>query len=154
MPSVELRFSPLPAHVRTARLVAAAVSRRAGIDESLVDELKLAVAEACTRAVGLHQTHAPDKDVVLVLTDEPDRLEVSVRDHGPEAPDTAEAPELGDELLEGEAAGESLPAGFRLAVIAGLVDDLTVEREDGTTVVRMSWPILPADLTADLPAPG
>ena len=39
MATVELRFSALPAHVRTARLVAAAVARRSGVDESVLDEV-------------------------------------------------------------------------------------------------------------------
>jgi anti-sigma regulatory factor (Ser/Thr protein kinase) len=52
MATVELRFSALPEHVRTARLVAAAVARRAGVDEAVLDEVRLAVGEACTRAVG------------------------------------------------------------------------------------------------------
>ena len=51
MATVELRFSALPAHVRTARLVAAAVARRAGVDEAVLDEVRLAVGEACSRAV-------------------------------------------------------------------------------------------------------
>lgn len=49
MATVELRFSALPEHVRTARLVAAAVARRAGVDEAVLDEVRLAVGEACTR---------------------------------------------------------------------------------------------------------
>ena len=42
---------PCPAHVRTARLVAVAVARRAGVDEDVLDEVRLAVGEACSRAV-------------------------------------------------------------------------------------------------------
>ena len=57
MATVELRFSALPEHVRTARLVAAAVARRAGVDEAVLDEVRLAVGEACSRAVGLHASN-------------------------------------------------------------------------------------------------
>ena len=35
MAKVELSFTALPAHVRTARLVAAAVARRSGVDEAV-----------------------------------------------------------------------------------------------------------------------
>ena len=45
MATVELRFSALPAHVRTARLVAAAVARRSGVDEAVLDEVRLAVGD-------------------------------------------------------------------------------------------------------------
>ncbi|MEV7908395.1 ATP-binding protein, partial [Streptomyces anulatus] len=43
MATVELTFSALPAHVRTARLVATAIARRTGVEESLLDEVRLAV---------------------------------------------------------------------------------------------------------------
>ena len=40
------------AHVRTARLIAAAMARRSGVGEDVLDEVRLAVGEACARAVG------------------------------------------------------------------------------------------------------
>ncbi len=55
MPKVELQISALPAHVRTARLVAAALGRRLGLDAVVIDEIKLAVGEACSRAVRVHR---------------------------------------------------------------------------------------------------
>ena len=58
MAHVELTLPALPAHVRTARLVGVAAARR-GLDDGLVDEVRLAVGEACSRAVGLHAKHAP-----------------------------------------------------------------------------------------------
>ena len=61
MPTVELRFSALPAHVRTARLVAATVARRSGVDEDLLDEVRLAVGEACSRAVAPAPTALPGR---------------------------------------------------------------------------------------------
>ena len=39
MATVQVEFTPLPAHVRTARLVATAVARRSGVDEALLDEV-------------------------------------------------------------------------------------------------------------------
>ena len=43
--------------MRTARLVAVAVARRAGVADELLDEVRLAIGEACTRAVALHRRH-------------------------------------------------------------------------------------------------
>ncbi|HZG94399.1 MAG TPA: ATP-binding protein, partial [Mycobacteriales bacterium] len=60
---VELQIGALPAHVRTARLIAAAVARRCGVDDAVIDEVKLAVGEACSRAVSLHAEHAPTEPV-------------------------------------------------------------------------------------------
>src|SRR5215468_2843326 len=80
MATVEVTFTPLPAHVRTARLVATAVARRSGVDESLLDEVRLAVGEACSRAVEGHQLHCPAEPVRLALTDVAGRFEVEVTD--------------------------------------------------------------------------
>src|SRR5437879_4193577 len=80
MATVEMSFTALPAHVRTARLVATAVARRSGVDETLLDEVRLAVGEACSRAVEAHQAHCPGTPVRVALTGEQGRFEVVVRD--------------------------------------------------------------------------
>src|SRR5215469_14290255 len=80
MATVELSFTALPAHVRTARLIATAVARRSGVDEALLDEVRLAVGEACSRAVEGHQLYCPGEPVRLSLTDLAGRFEVEVTD--------------------------------------------------------------------------
>src|SRR5688572_4865200 len=85
MATVELRFSALPEHVRTARLVAAAVARRAGVDEAVLDEVRLAVGEACTRAVGLHQSSGISAPVQVLLIEEEKQFSIEVGDEAPHA---------------------------------------------------------------------
>ena len=164
MATVEVRFAPLAAHVRTARLVASAVARRCGVAPELLDEVRFAVGEACARAVKVHQRFASMAAVTLKLAAERDALRVTVTDVGPAAL-TAPAPngaEIGSgvydpillaaavprqtdstEAERGDAPLDLLPEGFGLAVIRGLVDDIAVlPAEDGAgTTVRMSWPI-------------
>src|SRR6266516_5443137 len=82
MSTVRLGFSPAPAHVRTARLVAVAVARRAGVPEDLLDEVRLAVGEACSRAVALHRRHRRHDLIEVAMTDG-ERFTVRVRDHAP-----------------------------------------------------------------------
>ena len=143
MSTVELSFSALPAHVRTARLVAAAVARRSGVDEAVLDEVRLAVGEACSRAVHLHRRHCPDRPVTVTLTDEPDAFRVDVSD---EAPNDEGADDLGlDDLARSSDLDLDLvPPGVGLAVISGLVDDVSVDEgtaADGNGLtVHMSWP--------------
>jgi serine/threonine-protein kinase RsbW len=137
---VRLELAALPVHVRTARLVVAAAARRAGIEESYLDELKLAVGEACTRAVELHAAVAPLEPVEVALSLAGGWLTVCVADRGPD----------GAELAPEADAAEVLPAGLGIALVQGLVDDVRVEaRGDGGTVVTMRWP-LP---TRPVPAP-
>jgi serine/threonine-protein kinase RsbW len=154
MATVEVAFTPLPAHVRTARLVATAVARRSGVDESLLDEVRLAVGEACSRAVDAHQRHCPDEPVRIRLTGEGDRFEVVVTDSAPAdgvagtgqdgspsgitqdgavtgAGDVLDAGDPDDEL--------QLSAGVGLAVIAGLADEVRISSTDSGLTVRMSW---------------
>ncbi len=133
MATVELSFTALPAHVRTARLVATAVARRSGVDESLLDEVRLAVGEACSRAVAGHQLYCPAEPVRLALTDVSGRFEVEVTDTC--APD-ARRP--------GAAAGADpdgpVPSGLGIAVIEGLADEVQISETPGGTSIRMSWP--------------
>jgi anti-sigma regulatory factor (Ser/Thr protein kinase) len=156
MPTVEVSFTALPAHVRTARLIALAVARRAGVDEQLLDEVRLAVGEACSRAVNVHQGSAMDAPVVMRLTDEQDRFSVQVTDQGPLEGASA-GPDL-DELdpqsltdaadPDADALPDLLPPGFGLAVISGLVEDVSVTSDSDGTSVRMTWP------ATDVMAPG
>jgi serine/threonine-protein kinase RsbW len=96
MPTVDISFAALPAHVRTARLIAVAVARRANVPDEVLDELRLAVGEACSRAVALHQRHAPDALVRMTLDDEDGGFSVEVVDAGP--PD--QAPPAMDALVQ------------------------------------------------------
>src|SRR3954451_25399802 len=92
MPQVELEIGALPVHVRTARLIAAALARRLELDPVVIDEIKLAIGEACSRAVGVNAAAAADEPVIVRLRDDDDILEISVLDCGAAAaPDAAEA---------------------------------------------------------------
>jgi serine/threonine-protein kinase RsbW len=173
MATVEVTFTPLPAHVRTARLVATAVARRSGVDESLLDEVRLAVGEACSRAVEAHRRHCPAEPVRIEMTDQDQRFVVTVSDHAPTAPArSAAAPatdngihdragqdgagqdragqdgagrdgtghdSIGYEAI-GHDGGSAFPAGFGLAVISGLAEDVRVLSTSSGVSVRMSWP--------------
>lgn len=131
MATVELRFSASPEHVRTARLVAAAVARRAGVEESVLDELRLAVGEACSRAVGLHASQDLDTPVRVTLTDGEKAFSIEVGDDARTAP--LAAPDAF--AVNGEASDE-----LGLAVISGLVDDVEVTSNGHGGLIRMSWP--------------
>ncbi len=172
MPTVEVSFTPLPAHVRTARLVATAVARRSGVDEALLDEVRLAVGEACSRAVEAHRLHCPAEPVRIALTDSAGRFEVEVTDTGAggaaadqagladddgtgrdgDGHDDSQGGDTGAGQaargMAGAAAGREtagrprLDHGLGLAVIAGLADDVQISETAGGVSIRMSWPAL------------
>jgi len=163
MAMVEVAFTPLPAHVRTARLVAVAVARRSGVADSLLDEVRLAVGEACSRAVEAHRQYCPAEPVKIALTDSGGRFEVVVTDAAPGeavAPNgTTEAGDAGDAAVGtagdvaavgSTVAGKTsqslmdaqggLQDGSGLAVIAELADDVRISRTAAGISVCMSWP--------------
>ncbi len=118
---VALRFRPAPEHVRTARLVAVAVARRAGLDEERLDEVRLAVGEVCARAVRRCEASGVTSGVLVELDDGQPCLRVQVTDHA--------AGRLEDE------------EPVALALVRGLADDVVVVDGPGGQggVLRMSW---------------
>ena len=121
MLGVELRFPPTPGHVRTARLVAVAVGRRAHLDENRLDELRLAVGEACARAVRRCQAANCAAQVVLTVNDVGPGLSVEVADAAPPRQDDDEP--------------------VVLALLRGLADAVEVLNGAGGEggKVRMEW---------------
>jgi anti-sigma regulatory factor (Ser/Thr protein kinase) len=150
MSTVHLAFTPDPAYVRTVRLVAAAVARRAGVPDDLLDEVRLAIGEACTRAVALHRRHGLS-DMIDITMSDGGRFTVCVTDRGPVEEAHNEPGEVTGAIIAQVAAeisgrlsvDEDIAVGVGLALLTGLVEELQVSAGwDGTgTEVRMSWPV-------------
>jgi anti-sigma regulatory factor (Ser/Thr protein kinase) len=116
-----------PALVRTVRLVVAAVARRTARDEEFVEEVRLAVGEACALLVGPDASQATTASPVEVSMRLEDRLRVVVR-------------------AAGSVAAEDDPTsdidGIEpWALLRGLIEDFTISRDDGVTALSMSWPL-------------
>ncbi|HEU5155991.1 MAG TPA: ATP-binding protein [Streptosporangiaceae bacterium] len=141
MATVELAFSALPVHVRTARLIVTAVARRSGVDEALLDEVRLAVGEACSRAVEAHRLHCPDQPVRLELRDDDGRFEVVVNDTAANGKPVDKLPATPPPSAA--AVGGDDPDSLGLAVISGLVDDVEIAPTRDGTQIRMGWPVSP-----------
>lgn len=113
-----------PSLVRTVRLVAAAVARRASPSEELVEEVRLAVGEACAVMVSaLAGSAVEDEDKIRLQLDIADRLYVGLSCRG-----VATAPSNGSPV-------------DAWALLRGLVDDLVVTNGPDSTSLSMSWPI-------------
>jgi anti-sigma regulatory factor (Ser/Thr protein kinase) len=136
--TVTLRLPPSAAHVRTARLIAAAMARRSGVGEDVLDEVRLAVGEACARAVRVQERQGIAEPVTVEFG-ETGRFSVSVVD-GAKAG-------LGDGLTGGvdssTAAPWADPSGdsLGLALLGAVVQDLDVDEDGGGTRVTMTWPL-------------
>lgn len=121
MATVRLAFSPAPEYVRTARLVGVAVARRAGVAEELLEDVRLAIGEACGLAVARYR-RAGRTDLVRVEMSDDGPYMVSVTDTASGATGSDDADKMGEVLL------------------AGLVEQLRVHHGEDGTEVRMIWP--------------
>ena len=116
-----------PALVRTVRLVAAAVARRTSQDEEFVEEVRLAVGEACALLVGQDVLPGLSPSPVEVRMRVEDRLRVSVVAAGSVA--AQDAPTSDIDGVE------------PWALLRGLIDDFEISQDASSTVLSMSWPL-------------
>ena len=114
-----------PALVRTVRLVAAAVARRASQDEEFVEEVRLAVGEACALLVGQERDDVLGGGPVQISMQLEGRLRVSVTADGQVA--AADPPTSDIDGVE------------PWALLRGLIDDFELARDGSTTTLTMSW---------------
>ncbi len=113
--------------MRTARLVAGAAARRAGVDDELIDDVRLAVGVAAARAVLRHESLALEEPVLLSFAREADDFVVRVRDAGGE-PGGADDDPLG------------------LALVEALTSRCEVSGSRNGTEVMLAWPARRPDL--------
>jgi serine/threonine-protein kinase RsbW len=129
---LELAFPPRPEYVRVARHTVAALARLHDAADEVVEDLKLAVSEACTNAVSTNARGGGDPVRVTVAATD-GSLVVDVVDAGPGIdPSLLEHdPELDSEEFTFE-------RGLSLPLIRGLVDHLEIlPGEPNGSVVRM-----------------
>lgn len=143
MALVQLEVVPDVAHVRVARLVAVSLARVNGVDEDVVEDVRLAVGEACGRAVAAHSRAGLDEPVRLRFDGGGDgpgmRVAVSDRVSLPEADgDDAVALLLGSgDETSGHAEAEAAPAVMTL--LEGLADVVSVHTGARGTTVELEW---------------
>ena len=114
-----------PALVRTVRLVAAAVARRTGRDEEFVEEVRLAVGEACALMIGEEGETPEESDPVTVAIQLDQVLQVKV---------TSQQSVETEDPLHSDIDGVE-----PWALLRGLIPDFKVLAEGAATTVSMSW---------------
>lgn len=77
-----LEFPAAAHYVSTARIFAAGVARTFGVDEDLVEDLKIAVSEACTSAIRARQDGGGGDPVRLSARRDADVLSFEAQDTG------------------------------------------------------------------------
>jgi anti-sigma regulatory factor (Ser/Thr protein kinase) len=128
---VELEIPPGSAYVAVVRLALAALARGAGLEEEAVEELKIALSEACTNAVLVHEEASIHEPVHVRWTEEPGRFVVEVGDRGP-------VPDAADPQNEFDSQGFSSRMVMSRVLLEALIDQCEfIPRPDGGTITRL-----------------
>lgn len=127
---VELKIPSLPEFVSVARLAILGVASRTKFTYDQVEDLRLAVAEACTTAVErAARAKSPSKNITITSEVEDNKLTVRVRD---------DAGPLPQPVRSGEETGEIDEQNLGALLIELLVDEFEIESTpDGGTLVKM-----------------
>jgi serine/threonine-protein kinase RsbW len=116
-----------------ASKTATALAEYMGMGPDRIDEVRLAVVEACINA--FEHSHAKNRQVYITFAvvggREPEALEIRVRDEGVGfSPQAVEEPRIADKLKAVR------KRGWGLKIIEGLMDEVEIESGDtGTTLV-------------------
>jgi serine/threonine-protein kinase RsbW len=144
--ALDLAVPPSPEYIAIVRLVVSSLaSARRNIAEQRVDDLKLAVSEACTNAMEAHAEAGLTEPVNVRVLEAAERLEVQIIDRGPGFdPDNLprHPPVTDPERLNFE-------RGLGIPLIRTLIDDVQFVRTGTGTMVRMVLFGGPADEGGD-----
>ena len=130
-----LEFACEPDFISTARLFAGAAARYYGCDEDVVQDVKIAISEACTNAVKAHADALISSPIRVLVREREGRVVFEVVDAGG-----------GFERSNGNGSGHVDPdalleSGIGLQIIQALFDDTEVgPNGEGGTTVRFSVP--------------
>ena len=124
MAVVEIAIPPRSPYVGVVRLAVSSLARGAGLDEEKVDDIRIAVSEACTNAVLAHEESGSEDSVEIRWSDSDERIEIDVDQVVVTAPDAASA----------DSQGFSTRIVLSGSLLQSLVDECTfTERPDGGT---------------------
>lgn len=136
---LDLLIPSKPEYVRTVRLAVGTLARLRGLPEEMVEDLKLAVSEACTTALPAEAavdpaTEPKERPALRVLAAADDqRFVIHLAD--PSARFEREVAGSPLELSTGDMPFERV---LSLPVIRGLVDELSIARNpEGGAIIRM-----------------
>ena len=132
MAVVELEVPPKSVYVGVVRLAISALGRSLDLDEDAIEDLKIAVSEACANAVIAHEESGIEEHVKIAWNDEDGRIQIAVTSGGKAPVDEG----TGALTSTGSLASRDV---LSLALLQSLVDECTVEQlPEGGSVTRLS----------------
>jgi len=133
MQQIKLTLPMIPDMELTASKTAGALGEHIGMSRDKIDEVQMAVVEACINA--FEHSRAPEREVQIRLSvlgrdDEPRGLQIIIRDCG-RGFDHEEA------IQQGTSVSAMQKRGHGLRIIHGLMDEVDISSDAGGTIVTM-----------------
>lgn len=130
---IELALPMVPEMEIEASKTATAIAESIRMSPDRIDEVRMAVVEACINA--LEHSRSSDQEVFVTFQviggPDPEKLRIMVKDHGVGfSPEVREEPAIGGKIKGPQ------KRGWGLKIIRGLMDEVEIHSgADGTTVV-------------------
>ncbi|WP_059105950.1 anti-sigma B factor RsbW [Shouchella shacheensis] len=133
---IQMELPAKAEYVGIARLTVSGIANRLGFSYDDIEDIKIAVAEACTNVV----EHAYSKDGVMCLTSviHEDRIQVIVADRGQSFDFEGVENRLGPINVE-KPVGELKEGGLGLFLISTLMDKVEFNKENGVMLVMTKY---------------
>jgi len=128
--TVSLRIPAKAEYIALCRLALTGLSRLQHFGEEVLEDLKLALTEACTNSVRHAYQEGTHGTVEIIYDLHPDRLVVEVTDEGEGFTPPADA-EMPDELSE--------EGGLGIAIIRALADEFELSGREGGQGSRLRF---------------
>jgi serine/threonine-protein kinase RsbW len=135
---VELKVPAKAEYVGVVRLLISGVASRLGFSIDDIEDMKLAVAEACTNAI-LHAYQDKDEGQIIIgcATFE-DRLEIMVIDHG-QSFDIEHLQHRLKPIDRNTSIDQLKEGGLGLFLIETLMDEVQISNESGIVIVMTKY---------------
>lgn len=134
MQEITLTLPMLPDMELTASKTACAMGEHIRMSPDKIDEIRMAVVEACINAFEHSQAKSQDVKVVFTVLgqeDDPQGLQIAIRDRGV----GFDPGEVAEPAIEQKLKAVS-KRGWGLKIIRGLMDEVDIRSDDdGTTVI-------------------
>lgn len=134
---VEIKVPAKAEYVGVVRLLISGVASRLGFSFDDIEDMKLAVAEACTNAA-LHAYKDEEGQILIGCASYEDRLEIMVIDHG-QSFDVEHIQQKVNPINRNTSIEQLNEGGLGLFLIETLMDDVQISNESGIMIVMTKY---------------
>ncbi|WP_096201988.1 anti-sigma B factor RsbW [Bacillus sp. FJAT-45350] len=133
---IEMKVPAKPEYVGVVRLTVSGIANRLGYTYDDIEDIKIAVAEACTNVVD--HAYELEGSISLSFKAYPDRLEMMIADNGMSFDSNDIKKKLGP-LDSSKPIGELKEGGLGLFLINTLMDKVEIDDESGVVLVMTKF---------------